>query len=283
MSSQTEGEARTYEMGYGNGRLPDQAALGVAIAEPASTPDYLPAVSRAVVDSISDAICTLSNAFYAPADRRRSWSGSTRAQRFVERTVDVVVATIILVAVAPLLLVLMIGAHWSSGGSAIFGQVRVGQSGSLFRCYKLRTMVADADQRLQVLLAENAELQAEFDAGYKLRHDPRITKFGRFLRRTSLDELPQLFNVVRGDMSLVGPRPIVPAETTRYGAALPTVLRVRPGMTGQWQVSGRNDLSYDERVRLDHEYASDHSILTNLRIMAKTLMVVLRPGSHGAY
>ena len=281
MSSQMRDEARIDEIGRANGLFAEQPARKVV--EPSINPNHLKAVSLAAVDPISDAICTLSNAFYLPADRRWSRSGSLRAQRFIERTVDVLVATTVLIVSAPLFLVLMIGAHWSSGGSAIFAQTRVGRSGSLFRCYKLRTMVVDADERLEALLAENRELRQEFEADYKLRNDPRITKFGRFLRRTSLDELPQLFNVLRGEMSLVGPRPIVPAETTRYGSALATVLRVRPGLTGQWQVSGRNDLSYAERVRIDLEYASGHSTSTHFRIMAKTVMVVLRPGAHGAY
>lgn len=137
-------------------------------------------------------------------------------------------------------------------------------------------MVRDAQQQLAQLLAGDSALRAEYEATYKLRHDPRITPLGRWLRRTSLDELPQLFNVLHGDLSLVGPRPIVASEIDKYGPAAATILRVPPGVTGLWQVSGRSDLDYAERVRLDLDYIAHWSIWLDLRILVATIPAVLR-------
>jgi undecaprenyl-phosphate galactose phosphotransferase len=144
-------------------------------------------------------------------------------------------------------------------------------------------MVMDADERLQALLTTSAEAREEFRATFKLKDDPRVTAIGRFLRRTSLDELPQLVNVLRGQMSLVGPRPVIPEETVRYGPHLPIVLRVRPGLTGVWQVSGRNDIAYDDRVEMDSAYAMHHGVGTNLVVLLKTVPVIVRPKRSGAY
>jgi Undecaprenyl-phosphate galactose phosphotransferase WbaP len=167
------------------------------------------------------------------------------------------------------------------GGPAIFAHQRVGQSGRMFPCYKFRTMHVDAEQQLRKLLATDPAMQEEWEREFKLRNDPRITRIGRFLRRTSLDELPQLLNVIRGEMSLVGPRPIIPAELERYGDDADYFLMVRPGMTGLWQVSGRNDLSYETRVYLDTWYVKNWSLWYDIAILFKTIPVVLR--RNGAY
>jgi lipopolysaccharide/colanic/teichoic acid biosynthesis glycosyltransferase len=162
-------------------------------------------------------------------------------------------------------------------------QQRVGRDYKSFGCIKFRTMRRDADRILSRLLSESPDLQEEFRNDFKLRNDPRITRLGRFLRRSSLDELPQFLNVLRGDMSLVGPRPIVRQELPRYGDQMEEVLAVRPGLTGLWQVSGRNNLSYDERVALDLLYSRHRSFWMDLTIIIKTVGVILDPRDRGAY
>jgi lipopolysaccharide/colanic/teichoic acid biosynthesis glycosyltransferase len=157
----------------------------------------------------------------------------------------------------------------------------VGLNGKLFRCLKFRTMYRESEQMLADLLRDNAEAREEWKRDQKLSNDPRITPIGHFLRRTSLDELPQLFNVLRGEMVLVGPRPITVAELTRYGAVRWYYLSVRPGITGLWQVSGRNDTTYEERVALDRNYVEKRSLWLDVQILIKTVgVVVSRDGAR---
>jgi exopolysaccharide production protein ExoY len=198
-----------------------------------------------------------------------------------KRGFDVLIASLTLVFVAPLLAfvaVLIV----LDGGPVFFTQARVGARGKVFRIYKFRTMFADAGVRLNALLAQNVEARSEWDASRKLRHDPRITAVGKFLRKSSLDELPQLINVLRGEMSIVGPRPIVQEEVPRYGRYFRYYMLVRPGITGLWQVSGRNDVSYRRRVALDAIYSrKTGDIRMELKILAMTLPAVLF--SKGSY
>ncbi|RMD88924.1 MAG: sugar transferase [Alphaproteobacteria bacterium] len=161
------------------------------------------------------------------------------------------------------------------GGPGFFGHWRVGRDGRAFRCWKLRSMVPDAEARLEALLASDPLLRAEWRAGFKLTRDPRVTRLGRFLRKTSLDELPQLWNVLRGEMSLVGPRPVPRAELAAYGGYAWAYLECRPGLTGLWQVSGRNDTSYEERIRLDVSYLARAGLGTDLAILARTPLAVI--------
>jgi undecaprenyl-phosphate galactose phosphotransferase len=167
------------------------------------------------------------------------------------------------------------------GGSVIFKHRRIGRGGQTFECLKFRTMIPNADQVLRTLLERDPELKAEWVRDHKLRNDPRITRLGRFLRRTSLDELPQLWNVLRGDMSLVGPRPVVREELLRYGRNVGIYLAAKPGITGLWQVTGRNDTDYRRRVVLDTYYVRNQNLLLDLYILFKTTGVVL--GGTGAY
>lgn len=162
------------------------------------------------------------------------------------------------------------------GGPAFFGHPRVGRDGVIFRCWKIRTMVPDAQARLEELLASDPVARAEWERDRKLRNDPRITRLGGFLRRTSIDELPQIWNVLRGEMSLIGPRPVTADELVRYEPHSSAYLAMRPGVTGLWQVSGRNDLSYCERVQLDVSYFQNLSLGTDMRILARTAQAVLR-------
>jgi Undecaprenyl-phosphate galactose phosphotransferase WbaP len=200
--------------------------------------------------------------------------------RLTKRVFDTAAAMVLLVLLSPIMLLIALLIR-RDGGPAIFAHPRVGKRGRIFNCFKFRTMVVDAEQQLEQLLQQSPELRQEWQDERKLRHDPRISAIGRFLRRTSLDELPQLLNVIRGEMSLVGPRPVVKPELQRYGDQLGYYLMVRPGMTGLWQVSGRNDLDYDSRVYLDTWYVKNWSLWYDLIILLKTVKVVLQ--RTGAY
>lgn len=209
----------------------------------------------------------------------------SRAALIVKRTADLVVASVALLALAPLLLLIVARIRLDSAGPAVYRSECVGRHGRVFAMLKFRTMYLEACQggRYGGALAEesfrrlmdNAALREEFDRTHKLRDDPRVTRFGKFLRRTSLDELPQLLNVVRGEMSLVGPRPINTGELARYGVRGVPPQHLRPGITGYWQVSGRSNRSYDERLKLDAIYASSWSLQLDLTILVRTVTAVL--------
>lgn len=201
----------------------------------------------------------------------------------LKRLMDVTVAGLALTGGAPLFLMVMLAVWCSSPGKLFYVQRRLGRDHKPFGCIKFRTMVQGADRQLRRTLKTSAQLQDDFRHCFKLKNDPRITPVGHMLRRTSLDELPQLLNILRGEMSLVGPRPIVRAEVERYGDAIHQVLSVRPGLTGLWQVSGRNNLTYAQRIALDLQYVARRSILLDLVILWRTVGVVLFPRDNGAY
>ncbi len=198
--------------------------------------------------------------------------GHPVAQAF-KRCADLAGAAVIvlLLLLASPILAWIIYSIRADGGPALYRQTRVGFGGQRFHCFKFRSMIVNSDQVLKEYLARNPEAAAEWQRDVKLRHDPRITNIGAFLRKTSLDELPQLLNVIRGDMSLVGPRPIVPAEIERYGADIGYYYQVRPGVTGLWQVSGRNDVDYPTRVRLDCWYVKNWTFWHDVAILFKTI------------
>jgi exopolysaccharide production protein ExoY len=190
-------------------------------------------------------------------------------------------AALLLLMLSPLMLVVTFLIWRRDGAPVLFGHYRVGRDGKLFRCLKFRSMLRNSEQVLAELLANDAEARAEWERDQKLTNDPRITPVGHFLRKSSLDELPQLFNVLRGEMSLVGPRPITVGELTRYGMVRWHYLSVRPGITGLWQVSGRNNTTYDERVALDRRYVEQRTFWLDLGILLKTLRVVaVREGAR---
>ncbi len=201
---------------------------------------------------------------------------------FTKRVFDVVVTLLILPVVAPVMLLIWIAVRLD-GGKGLYAHPRVGQGGQMFRCLKFRTMVTNADAVLAQLLATDAQARAEWEQARKLVADPRVTRIGHTLRATSLDELPQLFNVLRGNMSLVGPRPVVPAEIEQFyhGADRAAYLSVRPGLTGLWQISGRSDALYERRARLDREYVNTASFRLDVTILWRTIAVVL--SRRGAY
>ncbi|MGH7106716.1 MAG: sugar transferase [Acetobacteraceae bacterium] len=197
-----------------------------------------------------------------------------------KRVLDVMGAIMLAAIFSPLMLAIALLMR-REGSSIIYKHRRIGWDGQGFECLKFRTMVPNADQVLRELLERDPAIKAEWVRDHKLRCDPRVTRVGRFLRRTSLDELPQLWNVVRGEMSLVGPRPVVREELLRYGRNVRTYLSAKPGITGLWQVKGRNDTDYRRRVVLDTYYVKNQGLLLDLYILLKTTRVVL--GGSGAY
>src|SRR6267154_5287466 len=198
-----------------------------------------------------------------------------------KRIVDIVIALSGIILLAPLLIICFVLTRVSSRGPAIFRHRRVGFNGKHFDCYKFRTMVTDAPERLRKLLESDPAAAAEWTANRKLRNDPRVTAIGAILRKSSLDELPQLFNVLRGDMSIVGPRPVTEEELVRYSGAANAYLACRPGITGLWQVSGRSTTTYIKRIACDTFYARNWSMTLDAKIVIVTIPALLL--SDGAY
>lgn len=204
------------------------------------------------------------------------------SSRFIKRLFDILGSLCALAMLAPAFALLAVAIKWHDRGPVFYAQKRTGRRGEPFRCLKFRTMAADADERLERWRVENPDLYAEFQKTFKLVNDPRITRLGGWLRKTSLDELPQLINVLRGEMSLVGPRPVLERELIEhYGPAATLYRRVRPGLTGLWQVRGRSDTSYEERVVLDEWYILNWSFWYDIVILLQTAWVVVR--REGAY
>ncbi|MBV9406787.1 MAG: undecaprenyl-phosphate galactose phosphotransferase WbaP [Acidobacteriaceae bacterium] len=201
--------------------------------------------------------------------------------RMAKRLLDISLAIVIAMALLPFLLLIWVLLKLESPGPAFYAQSRIGRCGREFRIWKFRTMIPNADRVLSEYLSRNPELRSEWEQERKLRHDPRITPMGAFLRRTSLDELPQIWNVMKGEMSLVGPRPIVHEEMFKYGDEFKLYEQVLPGMTGLWQISGRNDLPYAERVALDSYYVRNWSPWFDIYVLGRTIKVVL--DGAGAY
>lgn len=201
--------------------------------------------------------------------------------RLLKRVFDIVSTVIGIVCLSPLLIGIAVWIYKDSPGPVIFKHRRVGRHGKEFNCYKFRSMCVDADVKLKELLDHDPAARAEWEKEFKLKHDPRITKSGAFLRKTSLDELPQLFNVLKGEMSLVGPRPIIQDEVPRYGKYIEDFYMVRPGVTGMWQTSGRSDVTYDERVQMDTWYVRNWNVWFDIVLIWRTIGVVL--GKKGAY
>lgn len=200
-----------------------------------------------------------------------------------KRTFDILFSIVALLLLSPVLFIIMILIKIiSPNGAIFFGHQRIGKDGKFFRVYKFRTMVPDAEARLKKMLDENPEIRAEFEKDFKLKNDPRIIPgIGEFMRKSSVDELPQFFNSLIGNMSVVGPRPIVEDEISKYGKYAIKLYSTKPGVTGLWQVSGRNDISYDDRVSLDMEYIDKQSLLLDIKIVFQTVMVmVFRKGAY---
>ncbi len=213
---------------------------------------------------------------FAPANQQEGGTPKRPLGGWPKRALDVTIALSALVLAGPVMLVVALLIRTTTGGPAIFSHNRVGFNGKPFKCYKFRSMVVNSDQMLRDHLANNPEAAREWEESRKLKRDPRVTLLGQMLRKSSLDELPQLFNIIRGDMSCVGPRPIVTDELKRYGDHVGEYLRTRPGLTGLWQVTGRSSTDYANRVALDSQYVRDWSTWVDLVILVRTVFAVMR-------
>lgn len=253
--------------------------------------DIIPAVVGDSPDpDLTDDLVSLAGGTPAYAESRPRTLDAAKAPNFFirgpvggtsKRVFDALMASILLVCLLPLFFFVALAIKLHDRGPVFYRHIRIGRNCSRFSCLKFRTMVVDADRRLEDHLKAHPAAAFEWRMTQKLKDDPRVTALGVMLRKTSLDELPQLLNIIKGDMSIVGPRPIVRAEMAKYGPALAAYFRARPGLTGQWQVSGRNDLSYDKRVALDRHYIEEWSFSKDLQILIKTFGVVV--SSRGCY
>lgn len=215
----------------------------------------------------------------ADQDEAASRDGTSQLQPlggWPKRLIDLLIAGTALILAAPVMLIIALLIRMTCGGPAIFAHNRIGFNGRTFKCYKFRTMVANADQALASYLADNPQAAEEWQENRKLKNDPRVTLLGQMLRKSSLDELPQLFNVLRGDMSCVGPRPVVADELERYGPDACEYLRTRPGVTGLWQVTGRGTTDYARRVFLDSHYVRNWSVRADVAILVWTIFAVMK-------
>ncbi len=203
--------------------------------------------------------------------------------RLLKKFLDLLFSLLFLIFSIPLFIIISLLIKLSSRGPIFYLQERIGKNNMPFKCIKFRTMYPEAKDILKNILIKNKDLKKEFEETHKLKNDPRITSIGKFLRKTSLDELPQFINVLKGEMSIVGPRPIVKDEKKKYGKNLKKVLSIKPGITGLWQVSGRNNLTYKRRVILDLNYVRNHNLLMDIRILIRTFGVILFPLDRGAY
>ena len=202
--------------------------------------------------------------------------------KIIKRFLDFIFAFLLIILLIPLFLIIGILIKISSKGSIIYIQKRIGKNNTSFSCYKFRTMHPQSKYLLKKILVKNKDFKNQFSETRKIVNDPRITRFGKFLRFSSLDELPQIFNVLIGDMSFIGPRPIVKSEIKKYGKEFGKVFSIKPGISGLWQVSGRNNLSYDRRVELDINYSENINFLLDIKIFIKTIVVILFPFGKGA-
>ncbi|MGL4991139.1 MAG: sugar transferase [Sarcina sp.] len=196
-----------------------------------------------------------------------------RMYKFLKRGFDILVSGIAIIVFSPIFVLLIFLIKLDSRGPALFGHKRIGKNGKIIDVYKFRSMVSNADEVFEKFTVEQKK---EFEKNFKLDKDPRITNIGSFLRKTSLDELPQLFNILKGDMSLVGPRPIVEAEVKKYGSSYKKVFSVTPGLTGYWQANGRSDTTYEERVKMDLYYIDNRSFIFDIKIIFQTIFSVIK-------
>jgi len=206
-----------------------------------------------------------------------------RSYKLIKNFFDLLFSLLFLIASLPLFLTISVLIKLSSRGPIFFQQKRIGKNNIPFKCIKFRTMYPEAKDILENLLMNDSILKKEFEETHKIKNDPRITNIGKLLRKTSLDELPQFINVLRGEMSIIGPRPIVKDEKKKYGKNLKKVLLIKPGITGLWQVSGRNNLTYKRRILLDLNYVENYNFIMDLRILLRTFGVILFPLDRGAY
>ena len=203
--------------------------------------------------------------------------------KVLKRSLDLLFSFFLIIILFPLFLIIGILIKLNSKGNIIYSQKRIGKENKTFACYKFRTMHPQAKYLLKKILLQNPNFRNEFENKRKITNDPRITNIGKFLRFTSLDELPQIFNVLKGEMSFIGPRPIVKSEIKKYGKNFNKAFSVKPGISGLWQVSGRNKISYNKRIELDIFYSKNMSLLLDIKIFIKTIFIIIFPFGKGAY
>ncbi len=245
------------------------------LSEVATLPPLAPEVHD-VPDSFVRAVATTARRFPTLPAPACPLPTQTRYYRVVKRVFDLSISILLLPLLGVLLVAIGLVVAFTSGFPVFYRQNRIGQYGQTFRIFKFRTMRNNADQALAEWLLHHPEIRQEWQQTQKLKRDPRVTRLGRFLRDTSLDEIPQIINVLRGEMSLVGPRPIVKAERARYAERYAFYAAAIPGVTGVWQVSGRCNVSYDERVRMDEDYVRNWSLMRDIRILLRTPRSVIR-------
>lgn len=201
-----------------------------------------------------------------------------KIENIIKRIIDVVGALVGVIALIPLTIIIYIAriVLKENDGPIFYDQLRIGKDGKVFKMYKYRSMIIGADEKLFEYLKENEEARKEYKEYKKLKDDPRITKIGKFLRKTSLDEFPQFINVLKGDMSLVGPRPYLPREKEDMGEYYTYIIKSRPGITGYWQIAGRSDVTFDDRLKMDYDYNKNRSLKTDLKILVKTVLNVMK-------
>ena len=209
--------------------------------------------------------------------------GTFKYYKLTKNFFDLLISLLFIIALIPLFLMISLLIKLSSRGPIFFLQKRIGKNNISFKCIKFRTMYPEAKDILENILMRDKVLEREFKETHKIKNDPRITTIGKLLRKTSLDELPQFINVLRGEMSIIGPRPIVKEEKKKYGKNFKKVFLIKPGITGLWQVSGRNNLTYKRRVMLDLNYVENYNFLMDLRILIRTFGVIIFPLDRGAY
>ncbi len=220
----------------------------------------------------------MNNYNYLNSEKRRS-----NLYPKIKIIIDIIISLFLIVFLIPLFITIALLIKFSSRGPIFFSQKRIGRFKKTFNCIKFRTMHIESEDMLEKLLSENKEIQIEFNKKHKLSNDPRITPIGKFLRKTGLDELPQLINIIKMDMSLIGPRPIVYDEIDKYGYDFSKVFSIRPGISGLWQVSGRNKLTYKRRVEIDVIYVDNYCLLMDLRILIRTFGVILFPQDNDKF
>jgi lipopolysaccharide/colanic/teichoic acid biosynthesis glycosyltransferase len=206
-----------------------------------------------------------------------------KSSDITKRLFDIIFSLSVLLLCAPVYLAIGIVIACTSSGAIFYIQERVGKNHQHFGCIKFRTMIPNADRLLTEMMAQSEDIRQEFSESFKIKNDPRITTIGKLLRITNLDEFPQFINVLKGEMSVVGPRPLVPEELERYGRHIDRVLTIRPGITGLWQVSGRNDLPYAQRIKIDVSYVKNRNFWLDLQIIFKTILLTVMTKNNGAY
>ena len=202
----------------------------------------------------------------------------TIIEKGIKRIIDIIGGLVGTIALIPLTIIIYIARKilHEDDGPIFYEQLRIGKDGKVFRMYKYRSMVVGADEILKEYLSENEEARKEYKEYKKLKNDPRVTKVGNFIRKTSLDEFPQFINVLKGDMSLVGPRPYLPREKEDMGEYYTYIIQSRPGITGYWQIAGRSDVTFEERLKMDYDYNQNKSLKTDLKLLAKTVLNVVK-------